>query len=138
MAKKKVPLTKCASSHCTEPEPIPPKIVATTETGSASIPSMISQPGSGRADFLSDTVNRRLIRTARNANPCKIVAIRKMLTPKISGLCAAMTRNRTDRVHRYETSVPFFSLASSVSASLGIMWKLLEIISIPTAPYRVA
>ena len=100
MAKKKVPLTKCASSHCTAPDPIPPSTVATTETGSASIPSIMSQPGSGRADFLSDAVRRRLIRTARNANPCKAVAIRNMLTPRISELWAAMTRNRTDKVQR--------------------------------------
>ncbi len=134
VAKKKVPLTMCASSHCTAPEPTPARIAATTETGSASIPSIMSQPGSGKADFLSEAVRRRLIRTARYANPCRVVPSKKILIPSISESCAAMTSSRTARVQRAETRVPFFSLASSVSASLGIMWKLLPMINIPTPP----
>ncbi len=61
---------------------------------------MISQPGSGRADFLSDAVSRRLISTARNASPCRVVANRKMFTPRITESWAAITATSTERVQR--------------------------------------
>ena len=71
---------------------------------------------------------------AKNATTCITVPMKMMLIPSTSESCAPITKTSTDMVQRKETSVAFFSLASSVRASRGRICRPAPIRSIPMPP----